>query len=275
MDAALTGRRIVVPETRELDLMVQMLERQGALAIRCPLVAIHDAPDPRPILDWLRRFIASPPSDVVLMTGEGLGRLLDVAERHDAGLRAGFIAALSRVRRIARGPKPVRRLRSLGLEANLQVEPATTAGLIAALSGESLGGRRIAVVLYPDDGRGELLAFLESSGAEADPVLPYVYASAAEDREVVAVIDEMAAGRIDLVAFTSSPQVRRLRQVARDYQREGALRQALQRTAIAAVGPVVARAIEEAGGRVSVSPSENFHLKPMVNAIVAAMGARR
>ena len=32
----LEGRRIVVPESRELDLFVSMLERQGATAIRCP-----------------------------------------------------------------------------------------------------------------------------------------------------------------------------------------------------------------------------------------------
>jgi uroporphyrinogen-III synthase len=48
------------------------------------------------------------------------------------------------------------------------------------------------------------------------------------------------------------------------------LRQAFLRTRIAAVGPVVARAIEEAGGRVSIVPSENFHMKPMVNEITAA-----
>jgi uroporphyrinogen-III synthase len=48
------------------------------------------------------------------------------------------------------------------------------------------------------------------------------------------------------------------------------LQQAFLRTRIAAVGPVVARAIEEAGGRVSIVPSENFHMKPMVNEITAA-----
>ena len=49
------------------------------------------------------------------------------------------------------------------------------------------------------------------------------------------------------------------------------LRHGFLRTTIAAVGPVVARAIEEAGGRVSISPSNNFHMKPMVNEIVAAL----
>ena len=53
-------------------------------------------------------------------------------------------------------------------------------------------------------------------------------------------------------------------------QSEEMLRQGLLRTKIAAVGPVVARAIEEAGGHVSIAPSNNFHMKPLVNEIIAA-----
>ena len=101
-------------------------------------------------------------------------------------------------------------------------------------------------------------------------MLCYVYGSEAVDRRVIDVIEEMAAGRVDLIAFTSTPQVRRMQQVAKANQLEGTLRQAFLRTRIAAVGPVVARAIEEAGGGVSISPSENFHMKPMVNEIIAA-----
>jgi len=55
---ALIGRRIIVPETRELDVLAQMLERHGAVTIRCPLVAIHHTPDP--VVAWLRRFVDAP-----------------------------------------------------------------------------------------------------------------------------------------------------------------------------------------------------------------------
>jgi len=46
---ALSGRRIALPETRELDRLARMLEEQGAETLRCPLIAIRDAPDPAPI----------------------------------------------------------------------------------------------------------------------------------------------------------------------------------------------------------------------------------
>ena len=271
MSEALAGRTIAVPETRELDVLAQMLERHGAKIARCPLVSIRDVPDAAPVVAWLQRFVSDAPDDLILLTGEGLQRLAGVASRH--GLEDAFLAALRKVRKITRGPKPVRRLRTFGLQTDLAAEPPTTAGIIALLSGQNLAGRRVAIQLYPDYPHPELMDFLRAAGARSDPVLPYVYGSEADDQRVIEMIDAMAAGHIDLIAFTSSPQVGRLRQVARASGRETALQDALRRTKIAAVGPVVARAIEQAGGHVSIAPADNFHMKPMVTAIVAAIGS--
>lgn len=270
MSNALAGRRIVVPETRELDLLADMLERHGATAVRCPLVAIRDVADAAPVEAWLERFIAAPPDDLILLTGEGLGRLVGFAER--AGIETAFVAALAKVRKITRGPKPARRLHMLGLKPGLPAPEPTTTGIIAALQDDNLAGRRVAVQLYPDPNPA-LLDFLTTAGAKPDPVLCYAYASETEDRLVAETIDSMAAGKVDLIAFTSSAQVKRLRDVAAASGREAALRAALARTRIAAVGPVVAEAIAQAGGRVAVAPAPSFHLKPMVNAIVAEIGS--
>lgn len=269
MTLALTGRRIVVPETREIEVLAGMLERHGATVLRCPLVVIRDADDPAPILAWLRRFVAASPDDLILFTGEGLQRLHHVAGA--AGLSEGFVAALTKVRKITRGPKPSRRLRELGLKPDLPVEPPTSAGIIAALAQEPLSGRRIAVQLYPE-APSDLVDFLSRSGAAVDSVLPYAYASAADEGRVAEIIRMMATGEVDLITFTSGPQVRRLRAVARARDCEAALAEGLARTRIAAVGPVVAGAVEAAGGTVAIAPADNFHMRPMVNAIVAALG---
>ena len=269
MAGALAGRRIVVPETREIELLAGMLEKHGAAVLRCPLVAILDAPDPAPVLAWLERIIATPPDDLILFTGEGLQRLAKLASAK--GLTERLVAALAKTRKITRGPKPARRLRELGLKPDLAIEPPTTAGILAALSNEKLAGRRVAVQLYPD-APSDLIDFLRGAGAEVDAVLPYAYASAADEARVLDAIREMAAGRIDLVAFTSSPQLRRLKQVARAGKCEDALAEGFAKTKLAAVGPVIAAAIEAAGGTVAVAPPGNFHLRPMVNAIVAALG---
>src|SRR6185437_16224453 len=108
----LAGRRILVPESRELDLFARMLEERGAEAVRCPLVTIHDVEDPAPVEAWLKRLGAEAFDDLILLTGEGLRRLLGVARR--GGMERQVVAALGKLRTITRGPKPARVLRELG-----------------------------------------------------------------------------------------------------------------------------------------------------------------
>jgi uroporphyrinogen-III synthase len=74
-----------------------------------------------------------------------------------------------------------------------------------------------------------------------------------------------------VIAFTSSPQVERLFEVAKGTQREEALGKALQATAIAAVGPVVAGELRRRGLKATITPAGSYFMKPLVSAIVAAM----
>jgi uroporphyrinogen-III synthase len=273
MGDELAGRRIVVPETRELALLVTMLRERGAIPIPCPLVAIRDLPDPALAQDWLRRFVARPPDHLVLLTGEGLRRLAALADR--AGLRPDFVAALARPNKITRGPKPVRALRELGLDADLTAPVATSAGVIAALAGLALEGRRVGLQLYPDGDHHALLGALEAAGAQTDAVLPYIYASEAEDGTVLGIIDAMAGGEVDAIAFTSSPQVRRFFAVAGKAGRGAVARAALDRVLVAAVGPVVASELADGGVRVDVTPANaTYFMKPLVRGLSEAFAAR-
>jgi uroporphyrinogen-III synthase len=261
----LAGRRIALPETRELDRLAHMFEEQGAETLRCPLVAIRDAPDPAPVRDWLIRL---PFDDLVLFTGEGLRRLHGFAQRSE--LEPAFLDGLRAARKITRGPKPERALRELGLKSDLRAEEPTTDGLIATLSGLDLRGRRVGVQLYPGNPNTRFTDFLRQAGAEPDPVLPYVYAAAADDEKVVELIDRMAGRAVDAIAFTSSPQVQRLFEVAAATQREEVLRTALQGIQIGAVGPIVAEELRRRGVEVTVTPDHGYFMKPLVSAFLAA-----
>jgi uroporphyrinogen-III synthase len=266
MSQPLAGRRIAVPESRELDLFVQMLERAGAQAVRCPLVSIHDVEDSAPVEAWIRRLASGDHDDLVLYTGEGVQRLHGVAER--AGLAVAYVEGLRRARKIVRGPKPARVLRTLGLAPEVAAEVPTTEGLIATLSALDLAGRRVGVQLYPSQ-NDAFLGFLVGAGAAVDPVVPYRYASDQEDVRVVEVLHAMAAGEIDMIALTSTPQVRRLEEVAAKNGLAETLRQGAERTVIAAVGPVTAEAARAAGWHVAVMPETSFHLKPFIAAMAA------
>src|ERR1700722_16147124 len=111
-DQPLKSRRILVPESRELDLFARMLEERGAEAVRCPLVAIRDLEDTAPAEAWLKRLTGGAFDDLILLTGEGLRRLLGVAQR--GGIEAEVVAAVKALRTITRGPKPARVLRTIG-----------------------------------------------------------------------------------------------------------------------------------------------------------------
>lgn len=267
----LSGRRVALLETREADRLAALLRDQGAEVVSCPAITIVPPVDPSAATAWLERFVAAPFDDLILLTGEGLYRLRDLARL--AGIEQQFLAALRQTRTVTRGPKPARALRELGSQPQLRAEQPTTDGVIAMLSGLDLRGRRIGVQLYPGATDNRLVAFLAGAGAAADPVTPYEYASQAADDAIVALIDALAAGCIDVVAFTSAPQVRRLFDVAQARGRTAELSAGLRRTPIAAIGPVVVAVLQRRGLSAAITPSGSFFMKPLVSAIVAALSS--
>src|ERR1700709_2652091 len=193
----LNGYRILILETREEAQFSRLLAEQGADVLQCPMFTIHDAPDPAPIEAWIRRFIEKPCDDLVLMTGEGLRRLMKVARRID--LEEKFIAALGSARKFARGPKPGRALREIGLEPQATTEKPTSEGVAEMLARLDLRGHRVGLPLSPDKRHAVLIGAIKAQGAEVDTVLPYAYDTRAADANIVTAIDEMARGHIDAI----------------------------------------------------------------------------
>jgi uroporphyrinogen-III synthase len=265
-ERSLANRVIAVPEARQLDVLANLLEKRGATVLRCPLVGIRDATDPAPVVAWIKRRISIPSDDLlVFYTGEGIERLVAAARR--AGIDGAFLLALRRTRKLTRGPKPKRALRKLDLEAELEASEPTTAGLIDTLKTVDVPQRRVALQLYAADQDMTLVEYFRGRGVEPDCVAPYVYASAAEDRSVVDLIEALAAGRVDAIAFTSKAQIQRLRKLAREKELEPALRKGLAATRVAAIGPVVEAELAAAGIRVDVTPTDNYSMKPLVTAL--------
>lgn len=269
----LAGRVVALPETRELDRLADLLEQEGARIWRCPMVAILDAPDPAPSRAWLRELAEGRIDDVVLLTGEGLRRLMTTAER--MGIAPQIVTALGRVRKITRGPKPARALKELGLATDHPAAVPTSAGVIEELRALDLRGRRVGVQLYGEEPSDELRAFIAGAGAQVLPVAPYVYAAASDAAEVVRLIADIAGGRVDVIAFTSASQIERLFAIARANQLEPVLQQGLARhVRVAVIGPIAAETLRRYGVEPAIVPEKAYVMKRLVSAIVAAVSAQ-
>ena len=262
---------VALPETRQLNVLAELLERNGASVVRCPLVAILDSPDADSVIAWIRRFIEVPMDLFIIYTGEGVQRLLKFAER--AELTDEFVAALARTRKLARGPKPGRALRQLNLKPEILASAPTTDGVIETLNTLTLDDARIGVQLYGSDPNRALMDWLAPRSGTVDCVAPYVYASEVDDAQVTALIERMGAGEIDAIAFTSKSQVDRLRKLARRAGLEHGLDTALAGMTVAAIGPVVAEQLRAMGVRVDVMPRKAWFMKPLVSELTRTLAS--
>jgi uroporphyrinogen-III synthase len=162
-------------------------------------------------------------------------------------------------------------LRQLGLKPHIEATEPTTEGVIRALSEHEIKDRRVAVQLYGNDPNLTLTRFLNARGALVSTVAPYVYGNAADDATVKALLERMAAGDVDAIAFTSKLQIERLV----TQQPAPLVRRALSRTKIAAVGPIVAEAIRAAGFEVASSPEHSWFMKPLVVVLTETLQAKK
>lgn len=262
----LLNKNIVIPENRQLDLLVHLLEKHNANIIRCPMFSILDTSDKEAVFKWIKNFIDDPFDIFIILTGEGLYRLVSFAELQN--VKAEFIDALKKSKKLIRGPKPRKALSTISLTPDIVAEQPTTDGVIITLSTMDIKGFNIGVQLYGSEPNNKLIEFIKSKGALAYTVAPYVYASKTEDEKVVEVFKKITDGFVDMIVFTSMEQYKRLKKIAADSIGKESLVDTLNSISVASVGPVVSDTLTADGVKISVSPKKSFFLKPLVNDIV-------
>jgi uroporphyrinogen-III synthase len=102
----------------------------------------------------------------------------------------------------------------------------------------------------------QLVSALEAKGAKVTPVQVYAYGAAADSNAVGALVDRILAGRVQVIAFTSAPQVRLLFDFAAQLGVTETLGKALAETVvIASIGEVTSRALAEKGLEAKIVPN--------------------
>jgi uroporphyrinogen-III synthase len=267
----LAGFRIGVTADRRAEEQAELLRRRGANVVIAPVVCIRPFGADAPLRDATEALVACPPDVVIATTGIGIRSWFASAESW--GVDAELRAALGRARIAARGPKAAAALVAVGLPRH-ETEPSERLdGLVHRLVTMGIAGRRIALQLF-----GENVTWaideLRSAGADVVAVPIYQWSSADDLAPAQRMIDQVVAGDIDAVTFTSAAAVRTLAALADEAGAGTALRDAMSSTVLAAcVGPVTGEMAQRVGFENRCAP-ERGRLGLLVRALSSDLHAR-
>lgn len=268
MTLPLENVTVGIAEHRYTKEFSTLFERLGARVHACPLIEETPVQNREELRDFIRLVITRKIDFMIFLTGVG-ARML-VAEAESIGQKDAFLGALAQAQVVARGPKPQVALRQLGVRIDISPDVPTSEGVIAALASNDLSGRRVAVQLYGTP-NPLLVHALEERGASVVTVQVYSYGRVADPRTVHAFIDNILANEIQVVAFTSGPQVRALFEVASQFQKTEALQRSLNdRVIVAAIGEVTREALEENRVAAKIIPNQP-KMGPFAQAIAESL----
>src|ERR1700722_11529033 len=250
------GLRVVAFESRMAAEVATMIERRGGVAIIAPAMREVPLEDNHAALDFADRLLGGEFDAVIFMTGVGTRALFAAMEtRHQ---RSALVSALAEIVTVARGPKPNRAMRDLGIEPSIVVpEPNTWREVLSALASQvELKGKRVAVQEYGVSNH-ELTAGLEARGARVTIVPVYRWTLPADRAPLRAALDAIAAGAVDVAIFTSSNQVTNVIQLAEAEGIGVAVKRGFARMAVGSIGPVCSEQIRAYGLSVDFEPEHS------------------
>jgi uroporphyrinogen-III synthase len=252
--------RVLALESRRAAELSKLISTYGGEPVVAPSMREVPLESNTEALAFAKKLFAGEFDAVIFLTGVGSRALLAVVET--AHKREDYVAALQRVKVVARGPKPVAALREIGITPALSVpEPNTWRELLHALdesanspAGIRLRGARVAVQEYGVS-NPELIAGLNERGASVTRVPVYQWALPEDLAPLRAAVRTLADGKIDVVLFTTSVQAVHLFQIAAEMHLEDAVRSGLQRAVVASIGPTTSEELSRRGITRDLEPS--------------------
>jgi uroporphyrinogen III methyltransferase/synthase len=254
----LAGRRIAVTRPREqASGLVRALEALGAEVVAAPTIRIQPLPD----LAALRAALAELPryAWVIFTSQNAVDIVCDRLPEWGLSPRDLARAAVAAI-----GPATAAALQQRGVTPAVVPERFVAEAVVAALARRgALRGQR---VLLPRarEARDALPAGLRDLGAVVDVVPVYETVRAAGDGGALA--QDILAGRLDAITFTSSSTVRHFVDLV------GAAAATSGRFAAAVIGPVTAATARELGIGIAVE-AEPYSVPGLVDALARYLAA--
>lgn len=264
-EGVLTGFTVAVTAERRREEMTALLERRGARVVSAPAITIVPLVDDDALHAATAACIGLAPDLVIATTGIGFRGWLEAAEGW--GMADALRATLAQAKIIARGPKPCGAIRAAGLTEEWAAPTESTDEILQRLLADGVAGHRV-VVQEHGEPQTEFVAALRGAGAAVVEVPVYRWVLPADVSGVRRMADQIVAGHIDAVTFTSAPAVKAFLEVAGP-EVLPALR---GRTLAACVGPVTAAQLTKYDVPV-VSP-ERYRLGALIRTVTEELPKR-
>jgi uroporphyrinogen decarboxylase len=252
--ASFAQLRVAAFESRRAQEMERLIAKCGGVPLVSPSMREVTVESNQAAIDFAHRLITGGIDVMIFLTGVGTRTLVQQVERHVD--RHRFLAAISDIKTVVRGPKPLAVLRELGITPTLTVpEPNTWRELLAALD-RKLPVANLVVGLQEYGVKNpSLIAGLEARGAIVEAIHVYDWALPEDCGPLEQNIRRIAAGEIDVAMFTSGNQVLNLLKLADDLGLADDLRAGLRQTVVASIGPTTSEMLRSQDLPVDLEPS--------------------
>ena len=260
------GKRIAVLEARLGEQLAGLVAQRGGVPFHAPALAEMPDLDAAKIADLVRSMGERLPKLTVFQTGVGTRALFGATDA--LAITPRFLALLDKTVVAARGPKPAGALRARKVRIDREAaDPYTTREVLAAIADLPLGGERVVVQRYGTV-NVELDRALEARGAQVVEIPTYRWALPQDTKPLAELIGALERREMDAAVFTNAEQVRNLFLVAHNVHKTEALREGLNATLVASIGPVASAALRDAQVRIGVEARP-----PKLGALLTALEA--
>jgi uroporphyrinogen III methyltransferase/synthase len=255
----LSGKRILITRSAEqAEELASLVRRAGGTPVLFPTIRLVPPEECGPLDREISRLSSF---DWVLFASANAARFF--CER---SARLGRVSWPGGVHVASVGPGTTRELSNRGVPVRITASRHTAEGLLEELLPMGISGKRF-LLPRAEEGREILPEAIGREGGEVVSVVVYRNGLAEKDDDAAM---EIASSPPDVCTFASPSAFRNLFPL----MGEENAREMLEKSVVAVIGEVTARAVKRRDFRVDIVP-ETYTLKAMVDAIGAFFAARR
>ncbi|MEU6894301.1 uroporphyrinogen-III synthase [Streptomyces sp. NPDC046557] len=266
----LSGFTVGVTAARRADELIALLRRRGATVLHAPALRIVPLADDGELMEATKELIRRTPDVVVATTAIGFRGWIEAADGW--GIGEELLDRLRATELLARGPKVKGAVRAAGLVEAWSPGSESLAEVLDRLLAGGVAGRRVALQLHGEPLPG-FVETLRAAGAEVVVVPVYRWMPPEDPAPLDRLLDAVATGGVDALAFTSAPAAASLLSRADGRGMREAVLEGLRGDVLSAcVGPVTALPLQ-AEGVPTVQP-ERFRIGPLVQVLCQELPGR-